>query len=204
MKIRRIIIIALSFLLVSLAAYSQDKRTLETKVADLLARFPANDPQMTDRMMTEMLALGEPGLKQICDNVIPAGTGNDTPQRFAVETMSRFLSQKEKEPERFKWENLCISYVYNSPDNGVKDFFMKQLQLVGGLKSAEAMKVYLTNKELCEPALAVISAADSKSAEIIFSEALKNDKLPCASAVMNHLAFLGSGLAVNEYIKWAS
>ena len=32
-------------------------------------------------------------------------------------------------------------------DFGVKDFFMKQLQLIGGDKSAEAMKIYLVNKE---------------------------------------------------------
>ena len=204
MKIKRIIVIAVSLLLVTLTTYSQDKRTLETKVADLLARFPANDLQLTDKLMVDMLSLGDAGLKQICDNIIPAGTGNDTPQRFAVETMSRYLSQKGKESECSMWESLCISYADSKPDNGVKDFFMKQLQLVGSVRSAEAMKVYLGNKELCEPALAVIAAADRKSAEIIFAEALKNEKLPCAPAVMNHLASIGSGLAVNEYIKWAS
>ena len=93
MKINRIIIIAVSLLVVSLSSNSQDKRTLETKVADMLARFPANDLQLTDRLMGDMLSLGDAGLKQICDNIIPAGTGNDTPQRFAVETMSRYLSQ---------------------------------------------------------------------------------------------------------------
>ncbi|HAM11543.1 MAG: hypothetical protein A2X04_00285 [Bacteroidetes bacterium GWF2_41_9] len=204
MKINRIIIIAVSLLVVSLSSNSQDKRTLETKVADMLARFPANDLQLTDRLMGDMLSLGDAGLKQICDNIIPAGTGNDTPQRFAVETMSRYLSQNGKEQERLMWENLCISYAISKTDKDVNDFFMKQLQLVGGAKSAEAMKVFLTNKELCEPALAVIATADRKSAETIFAEALKNKELPCAAAVINHLASQGSTLAVNEYIAWAS
>jgi len=204
MKIQKYILIAVALLMVSFSANSQDRRTLETKVADLLARLPAIDLQMTDRLMEDMLSLGENGLKMICDNVVPAGTGNDTPQRFAIETMSRFLSQKGKETERVNWENLCISYVNSKSDAGIKDFFMKQLQIIGGPKSAEAMKVYLTDKELCEPALAVIAVSDPASAETYFVEALKNQQLPCASALLNHLGSLGSDKAVNEYIAWAN
>ena len=204
MKINRILITGIALIFISVFSYSQDKRTLETKVADLLARFPANDLQLTDKLMADMLSLGDAGLKQICDNIIPAGTGNDTPQRFAVETMSRYLSQKGKEADRLMWEKLCINYVEAKTDNGVKDFFMKQLQLVGGPGSAQAMKVYLMSRELCEPALAVIAVSDPGSAEIILAEALKNKELPCAPAVMNHLAAKGSALAVNEYITWAS
>ncbi|MBI5009080.1 MAG: DUF1080 domain-containing protein [Bacteroidia bacterium] len=204
MKINRILLIVISLLVVSFYSFSQDKRTLETKVADLLARFPANDIQMNDRMMADMLSLGEQGIKLICDNIVPAGTGNDTPQRFAIESMSRFLSQKGKETERLMWEGLCISYVAAKSDNGIKDFFMKQLQVFGGPRSAEAMKIYLTNKDLCEPAVAVIIKSDPASAESIFSDALKNQQLPCAASVMNHLAAMGSQKAVKEYVLWAS
>ena len=204
MKINRILITGVALIFISIFSYSQDKRTLDTKVADLLARFPANDLQLTDKLMADMLTLGDAGFKQICDNIIPAGTGNDTPQRFAVETMSRYLSQKGKEADRLMWEELCINFVEAKTDNGVKDFFMKQLQIVGGPVSAQAMKVYLMSRELCEPALAVIAVSDPESAETIFADALKNKELPCAPAVMNHLASSGSALAINEYITWAS
>lgn len=204
MKITKYILTALMLLIVSTASFSQDKRTIETKVADLLARFPANDLQLTNRLMDDMLSMGEPGWKLICDKIVPAGTGDDTPQRFGIETMSRFLSQKGKEQERLKWEDLCLAYVKNSNDNGVKDFFMKQLQIAGGSKSAEAMKVYLTNKDLCEPAAAVIAKSDPVLSQSIFAEALKNKDLPCAATLMNHLAISGSDKAVNEYAAWAS
>ena len=204
MKIKQIIIIALTLLMVNVTAYTQDKRTLETKVADLLARLPAEDLQLTDKLMADMLSLGDAGLKQICDKVIPAGTGDDTPQRYAIETMSRFLSQNGKNTERLMWEGLCISYVNSNSDTGVKDFFMKQLQLIGGAKSSGAMKSYLTDKVLCEPAVAVIWNADKKASEAIFAEALKNKEIQCASAIMNHLAESGSDIAVNEYISWSS
>ncbi len=43
--------------------------------------------------MGDMLALGEAGIRLICDQIIPAGTGDDTKARFAVESLSRFLSK---------------------------------------------------------------------------------------------------------------
>lgn len=189
--------------MISTVSYAQDKRTTETKVADLLARFPANDLQLNNKLMGDMLTLGDTGLKQICDMIIPAGTGDDTPSRFAIESFTRFLSQKGKENERAEWEKRCISYATTHKDNGVKDFFMKQLQLIGGTPSAEAMKQFLGNKDMCQPALAVILAVGVKTSETILAESLKNKDLPCAAAVMNALAVMKSQLAVNEYILWS-
>jgi len=188
MEIRNIIIACITFLLVASGSYAQDKRTTETKVADLLAQFPSNDLKNTDRLMGEMIALGETGIRLICSRVIPAGTGDDTRARFAVESLSRFLSQKGKETDKTSWEKVCIGYATTQKDNGVSDFFMKQLQIVGGDATVEAMKVFLNDKEMCYPALAAIQASGSKLAEVVLAESLKNSELPCAAAVMNTLA----------------
>ena len=127
MKIKKIFFISL-FLLLSLPSYEQDNRTVETKVADLLARLPAADVPSTNKLMSEMFSLGEAGMKRICNQIIPIGTGDDTRPRFAVESMSRYLSQFGKEAEKATWEQVCISYATSQKDNTVKDFFMKQLQ----------------------------------------------------------------------------
>jgi HEAT repeat protein len=204
MKIRRIIIAYITFLLLAGGSYAQDKRTIETKVADLLSQLPSNDSKYTDKLMGEMVALGETGIKMICSQIIPAGKGDDTRARFAVESLSRFLSQKGKETEKVSWEKICIVYATGQKDNGVKDFFMKQLQIVGGDATVTSMKAYLNDKEICYPALAAIQASGSKTAEAVLAESLKNKDLPCAAAVMNTLAGMKSQLAVNEYIGFAS
>jgi HEAT repeat protein len=203
MKIYKKLLVVISLLAITLSAFPQDKRTIETKVADLLARLPANDRQLTNNLMIDMLSLGENGLRMICDQVVPAGTGDDTRPRFAIASLSRFLSGKNLVDQRPLWEDVCISYASNQTDPGVKDFFMKQLQQFGSDKSVEAMKVYLTDKEMCGPAVAVISAAGGKTAEAVLAESLKNNNLPCAAAVMNALAVMNSQLAVKEYIIWA-
>jgi HEAT repeat protein len=204
MKTLKIFIVSCSLLIISLAAFPQDKMSVETKVADLLYRLPASDQQTTDKLMVYMMSLGETGIRQICDKVLPAGTGDDTHPRFAIESLSRFLSGKNYDNAKPLWEKICISYAIGQTDFGVKDFFMKQLQMIGGTQSAEAMKIYLPSKELSSPALAVISSVGGKTAEAILAESLKNKDLPCAASVMNTLALMKSQIAVNEYISWAS
>ena len=122
------------------SSFAQDRRTVETKVADLLAQLPASDLKYTDKLMGDMLALGDTGIRQICSMIIPAGTGDDTRARFALESFSRFLSQKGKENEKPMWEKICIDYAVTQKDNGVKDFFIKQLQIIGGNATVEALK----------------------------------------------------------------
>lgn len=203
MKILKILYVGLSLILLTLVSYSQDKRTTETKVADLLARLPSNDQLLTNKLMADMISLGETGIRQICNQVVPIGKGDDTRPRYAVESLSRYLSGTNQGNARDVWENICINYATEQTDFGVKDFFMKQLQQFGGIKAAEAMKVYLTSKELCNPALAVISTAGGKSSESILAESLKDKDLQCPAAIMNTLALTNSQVAVNEYISWA-
>ena len=204
MKINKIVFTGILLILISSLSYSQDKRTLETKVADLLAQFPSNDLIYTDKLMGEMLTLGEQGIRKICDQIIPAGTGDDTGPRYAIESLSRFLSNKGKENESVMWEKICITYAIQSKDPGVIDFFIKQLQQIGGDQTVEALKVYLSDKDNCTPAIAALTAIGGESAEHILAESLKSRDLPCAATVMNALAAMKSKVAVNEYIIWAN
>src|ERR1035437_751246 len=129
MKIQKLFIISFCFHWIILTSYAQDIRTIETKVADLLAQLPATDIQSSNKLMSDMFSLGDGGIKQICNQVIPVGSGDDIRPRFAVESLSRYLSQYGKESEKAKWEQLCVSYATNQKDYTVKDFYMKYLQL---------------------------------------------------------------------------
>lgn len=188
----------------AIEAIAQDPRTVETRVADLLAQMPSKDAVYTGKLMNDMLSLGDAGIKQICNQVIPAGTGDDTKPRFAIESMSRYLSKQGMEKDRARWEQVCLSYVADKEDYTVKDFFMKQLQLTGSEVSVEALKGYLADKNLCSPAVAVIGSVGGKKAEIVLAESLKDRNLPCAVSVMNTLAAMKSDLAINEFIAWSA
>ncbi len=204
MKTKGLIIYTVFLLMLSSTAFSQDRRTLETKVADLLAQFPAQDIQYTDKLMGDMLSLGDEGIRKICDQIIPPGTGDDTRPRFGVESFSRYLSQKGMENGRSRWEDICISYVTKQNDYLVKDFFIKQLQLIGGDKSVQVLSQYLSDIQVCYSAVAAMTAIGGQLAESLLAESLDDMMLPCAAAVMNTLADMNSQIAVNEYISWTS
>jgi len=204
MKVKNILIVILDLMMLFPAAYSQDKKTLETNVAELLSQFPAKDVPSTDKLMQEMISLGEKGLMMICDQIIPPGTGDDTKPRFGVESLSRFLSRKGMENDRVVWEDVLLKQISSKTDNQVKDFFMKQLHLIGGEKSVRALKSYALDKEICTSSVAAITAIGGKAAEDVLADLLRNKELPCAAAVMNGLAVMNSQVAVNEYISWAS
>jgi HEAT repeat protein len=204
MKIQKYIFVILSALLVCTGTYSQEKRTIETKVADLLARMPSANIGYTEKLMNEMIGLGEQGINMICRQIVPPGTGDDTGARFAVESLSRYLSQKDMISEKQVWEKICIGFATRPKDNNIRDFFMKQLQQIGGDGSVKALESYLTDKEMCGPALSAILSIGGKEAETALAASLRNKELPCAAAVMNALAVMKSQMAVNEYIEWSS
>ena len=97
---------------------AQDKRTLDTKIADLLAQMPANDTKQLNKQMNNLLKLGEEGQQKILFMVIPPGTGDDTKARFAVEGMSRFLSRLEN----FLWDIGCASRSGSSTTSAALSF----------------------------------------------------------------------------------
>jgi len=77
------------------AGPAQDRRLLSTKVADILARFPRQlHPQ--GPAGAEILGLGEEGIGEIARQLVPAGSGNETSVRFALNAMAAYAS-------RFGW-----------------------------------------------------------------------------------------------------
>ena len=157
MKIRKIFLIILTILLITSGSYAQDRRTLDTKIADLISQFPAGSTADLEKLMNEMLSLGPEGWTGICSQIQPPGSGDDTQQRFVVESFSRYLSSTKSEDARQEWEKVCITFVTAAGDNTVSDFFIRQLQLVGSDRTAEAMKRYISDMTSCSSAITALA-----------------------------------------------
>ncbi|MCK4989970.1 MAG: hypothetical protein KAS29_05770, partial [Bacteroidales bacterium] len=133
----------LVLMLTSNPVYSQDSRTLDTKVADLLVQIPADNQQQLERQMNLLWELEEPGLQKILDLIVPPGTGDDTKPRFAIESLSRYLSQQGKEKEKTEWETMLLKEIGNRHDTYVKSFLMSQLNYTGGDATIKSLSNYL-------------------------------------------------------------
>jgi len=155
--------------LICLATSAQDERTLETKVADLLVQMPASSFEYRDKLADETYSLGSDGLIKICSMVIPPGTGDDTQARFAIESLSKYLSKEKPSHKTKEWEAICIPFATHSNDMYVQAFFIRQLQWIGSSASIDALSPFLSDDFLCNPAISAMKQADPQRAGVVFA-----------------------------------
>jgi len=160
----------------SMGSFAQDNRTLYTKVADILAQMPTKDLTHRDKVMNEILDLGPEGYQKLSAQLTAPGVGDDTAVRFALNSFSRFASQFGKNEAKAFAEDNLLKALRTQTDVEVKTFILNQLNLVGGDKTIDAVKMYLTDEQLVEPATqTILMIAKPKSAEL-FLDALPNAK----------------------------
>ncbi len=156
--IKRITNILIVFLALFLAvpSFAQDNRRLETKVADALAQFPAQNGDHTAKIMVEIISTGAQGIAKFCDMIVPPGTGNDTQARMALESLAQYAGAPNRETERKLVESSILAALQKATDKEVKAFFIRRLQYCGGAETVAAMEAYLNSADLYEPALAAL------------------------------------------------
>lgn len=164
-------LITLLLLSVSVIATSaQDQRTLDTRVADLLAQMPAKNLSQLDKAMQDMYNMGSEGFQSLTEMLVPLGTGDDTAVRFALNSFSRYASQFGKEDERAFAEANLLDALNKHKDPEVLTFLINQLNLVASDNSIPILAEHLTNEELCEPATqALLSINHQIDGKIFFA-----------------------------------
>ncbi len=191
-----------AMVLISAAVSAQDVRTLGTKVADLLARMPADNMELASRLMEDMYALGDEGRAMICEQVVPAGNGDDLRARYAVASLTAHLSGDSNDARKLAWEKQCIAYMKKAVDREVRSFFMRQLNLVGSDMAVEALADYVSSSEMCDDAVIVLQSVGSEAAASLLYTALSSGKCPCAAQAMVALAETHPGTSTDIYKKW--
>lgn len=158
----------------SIGTFAQDKRTLDTKVADILAQMPTKDLVHRDRVINDLIGLGADGFQKVTNLLVPPGIGDDTAVRFAINSCARYASEFGKEEEQGFVEAQLIKALESQTDKDVKTFLLNQLNLVGGEKTIAAAKAYLTDDYLVEPATQTLLSIGGKTAAQAILEAFPN------------------------------
>ena len=189
-KITLVLLFAL--LLISNPLAAQDKRTLDTKVADLLVQVPASDQQKLNEQMKSMLSLEEAGLQMIMDLVIPPGTGDDTKARMAIESLSRFISQPGMEAEQKGWEAMILKEIEKWENPYVKSYFISQLNYFGSDASITHLTPYLTDPKLQDPVIRAIRDIYPEGAADLFADRLQSCEGRTQIALVNAIKNTGN------------
>jgi len=173
-KVTSKILTVLLALFLMTPAFAQDNRRLETKVADVLAQFPAQSIEHTAKLMVEILETGAPGIAQFCDKVVPPGTGDDTQARMALESLAQFAGDPNHEKDRKVVEGALLAAIEKASDKDVKAFFIRRLQYCGGAESVTKLEKYLNSANLYAPALAALTSIGKPESGALVLKNLSN------------------------------
>ncbi len=155
-----------------LYTYSQMNRTLETKVADILAQFPTKDLKHSDKLMTEIIALDEAGILQFTDMLVPLGTGDDTNARYAIQSLAIYAGGLNKTVGSNVAEQALLKAIAKANHNEVKTFLMDRLVFCGSNNSLALLNNALKGA-LFKPALSALTAIATPEASQVIFEAAK-------------------------------
>ncbi len=174
----------------SIGSFAQDNRTLDTKVADILAQMPTKNLAHRDKAMNEIVEMGTAGFQKLAQQLTPAGVGDDTAVRFAINSLARYSSDLEHYKARTFAEDNLLDALKTQTDVEVKTFLLNQLNLVGSEKTIPAISAYLSDDNFCEPATQTLLSIDKKVAAKEFVAALSKVEGKCKATLVRALGEL--------------
>jgi HEAT repeat protein len=164
MKIKGIFTSVLCSFILALTVGGQDVRTLDTKVADILAQMPANDLNHRDRLMREMIGLGQNGIVEIATRLVPPSAATDAQVRFALGNLALFAGRPGREQDRLLVsKSFCVA-LEKAADPEIKAFLLEQLKFAGGEEAIPSIEPYLSDARLGEPAVQALIGSHTPAA----------------------------------------
>ncbi len=186
---------------VSLNAQTNDNRTVATKIADLLAKTPAEEAKQLKANAEAVANLGEAGIAELVSG-LNAG-GDNTRLHYAISGFSFYVTQNGNESQRslaVKAYGQALSKLTNKE---AQLFIITQLEHVGKDDAIAYLEPFLKDERLSDAAaraLATINSASSNNtllqalgtangnAQVSIVQALGDTKHAGAVQAINNLA----------------
>ncbi|MDR2847702.1 MAG: hypothetical protein LBV39_01220, partial [Bacteroidales bacterium] len=149
-----------------------DRRTRETKIADVIMQLPASNTADYNRLIAELYQLDNP--VAYLSPLLAEPGGNDAQIRHAIGGLAKYASQKESLKAPLA-KSLCTAIPQAKSDE-IRDFLFIQLQFVAGAESVETAAKYLANDRLCDAAARVLVRIGTDAAAKTLLDALAKAK----------------------------
>lgn len=182
-------LIFLALPLVQFAQQSNDRRTLSTKIADVLARFPAPDKAQYDANVQQLQNLGEGGLKQLLGMLSATGKGDNTSLEYAIAAYSSSVMQG-KQRDRSTAINIYCDALKQQEDVMNKEFIIRQLQLVGNDDALTCLQPFLNDEKLAGPAARAIAQINTEAAGKLLLQSLTDNTTKDKASVIEGLGYM--------------
>jgi HEAT repeat protein len=143
---------------------AQVNTDLETTVVDVLAQLPTENLEHSDRLMREVMALGDTGILEFTSRLVPAGAGNDAEARYLVHSLAVYAGREVTPEERQLVESTFQKAIAEENDPEVKRFLLERLTFVATDRSVGFVSDYLGVPEYYQSALSVLESIGTQTA----------------------------------------
>ncbi|MGA2500790.1 MAG: HEAT repeat domain-containing protein, partial [Tepidisphaeraceae bacterium] len=137
---------------------------------DLIEKTTVKTVAEDQKLATELFVFGPAGIADICGQVIPLGTGDDTKARMAIAAMVRHATAPGQEKNRAALAGALVAGIEKNSDPEVKSFFVYQLRFVGKDESVDTLAKLLAEEknQLCPTAaMSLVAFNTPRAAEAI-------------------------------------
>ncbi len=158
--------------LLSISVNAQDIRTINTKIADILAQMPAKSEDHLNKNLIQTLSLGNEGISGMLQMLKSSGQGDDVAVRFTLTSLARYSSEKGHENEWDMVQENFLKVIESYTDKEIQAYLIHQLNYGANDVVVDRLKKYLKDERLAEPVAQLFINVKTSKAEQTFSEAL--------------------------------
>lgn len=200
----------------SALGFSAHAQQTDTRITTILDKEPANNAASLNANAEATAALGEKGVTGMLLALQPNGTADNTKIYDAINGFSYYVTQASKEQWRAMAVRAYSKALSQLTDKYNQAFIISQLQIIGKDDAVPALKKYLTDDQLCDPAaraLVKVNTPASKASllnalagsegerRLTLVEAIGDSKN--AAAVSKIAALLGDDKKLNKVALYA-
>lgn len=204
MIMKRILIYSLLLLTMSPSLYAQPKtdvRTIETKVADLLMKLPAQNSASLKELMKELASNGEPAIKNITSKLVAPGKGDDAVMRDAISGLTKYAGQATDKKLMTTTSLALVNAIKAAKDDEVRDFLLQEIKYVARDEAIPAVSKYLQSKRLSDPAARVLTYINSSTSNKALYNALAMAKGAAQLSIIKALGETKYPLAAKKLMQ---
>ena len=157
----------------------------QNALTSLLEQLPAKDAATEQRIFRELMASGQGNLVQLTGMVVPNGQESGVKARYAISLLTHTVTDKT---QKSILEKLYLDAASRSNNKEVQSYFITNLKLVGTDVSVPAMKQFLSDEVLIDPALGVLATINTESARQVMVFSLSDFGVSAQRKILNALA----------------
>lgn len=145
-------------------AQTPANRTAKTTAADVLAQMPAQQQAEYNKLINDLKGTGEEGVLLLVNMINAPGKGSNAQVDYALSGLTHFVMAKGEESARLATAKAYIKALDMVNERETKAFIIRQLQLLGGDESIDALSGFLNEESLSGPASRALAAIGSENA----------------------------------------